>query len=223
MKTCAYDEYYVEMAMENLGDAFAYAADELHLDADDFFESFLASGVAEAFGSGNPVFIAGLSGAEMAANVLERVGFSPELPQSPGAEYKTAAYWTGWVLAYYQWRSGRPFSNIHRYLSMQEIMELYTPLHEAPESKLADVLDERIRRKSAGEPTRLQFYRKLCGLSQKQLADTSGITLRSIQMYEQRNKNINKARFETVLQLARALSCRPESLFEYETAPCNQT
>ena len=64
MKTCAYDEFYLPMAMENLGDALEYAVCELALEPDDFFQRFLASGVADAFGNGNPVFMAGLSGAE---------------------------------------------------------------------------------------------------------------------------------------------------------------
>ena len=42
----------------------------------------------------------------------------------------------------------------------------------------------------------------------------SGVSLRSIQMYEQRNKNINKANADTVYQLAKALGCTMEDLIE---------
>ena len=42
MKTCAYDEFYLPMAMENLGDALEYAVCELALEPDDFFQRFLA-------------------------------------------------------------------------------------------------------------------------------------------------------------------------------------
>ena len=92
---------------------------------------------------------------------------------------------------------------------------MYHPLHEAPESKFVTALDEIISKKQENEPTRLQFYRKLAGYSQKQLAEVSGITLRSIQMYEQRNKDINKAKFETVHRLSQVLGCRMEHLIEY--------
>ena len=36
-------------------------------------------------------------------------------------------------------------------------------------------------------------FRTIYGLTQAELAERAGVTLRSIQMYEQRNKNINKA------------------------------
>ena len=215
MKTYAYDEFYLPMAMENLGDALEYAVCELAIEPDDFFQRFLAIGVAGAFGNGNPVFMAGLSGAEMTRCVLERTGTACELPCMNASIYKGAEYWAGWILAYYQWQSGRPFSNIYRYISIAEIIEMYHPLHEASESKFVAVLDEIISKKQETEPTRLQFYRRLAGYSQKQLADVSGITLRSIQMYEQRNKDINKAKFETVHRLSQVLGCRMENLIEY--------
>ncbi len=45
MKTCAYDEFYLPMAMENLGDALEYAVCELALEPDDFFQRFLSPAV----------------------------------------------------------------------------------------------------------------------------------------------------------------------------------
>ena len=53
--------------------------------------------------------------------------------------------------------------------------------------------------------SRLKFYREEKGLSQSQLADKSGVSLRLIQAYEQGYKDINKAQVLTVLQLAEAL------------------
>lgn len=41
--------------------------------------------------------------------------------------------------------------------------------------------------------TNLKRIRTAKGYSQKQLAELSGVSLRSIQMYEQRRKDINKA------------------------------
>ena len=52
------------------------------------------------------------------------------------------------------------------------------------------------------------------GLSQSKLADEAGVSLRSIQMYEQRNKDINKAQALTVVKIARALGCEVEDLLE---------
>lgn len=55
--------------------------------------------------------------------------------------------------------------------------------------------------------TRLQEQRKKAGLSQSQLAEKSGISLRTLQHYEIGDKNIRKAAVETVLALAEALGC----------------
>ena len=102
MKIPAYDECRLTMAMENLGDAFEYAVYELKLEPDDFFQRFLASGIADAFGRGNPVFMAGVSGAEMARTVLERTGTECTTSCSNASFNKSPEYWAGWALAYYQ-------------------------------------------------------------------------------------------------------------------------
>ena len=62
--------------------------------------------------------------------------------------------------------------------------------------------------------TKLKCVRKTKGYSQKQLAELSGVSLRSIQMYEQRNKDINKAQSESLYHLAKALGCKMENLLE---------
>lgn len=55
--------------------------------------------------------------------------------------------------------------------------------------------------------SRLKYMRENKGLTQQELADNSGVSLRSIQMFEQGNRDINKAQVVTVLQLAEALEC----------------
>lgn len=55
--------------------------------------------------------------------------------------------------------------------------------------------------------SRLKYFREEQGMSQSSLAEKSGVSLRSIQMFEQGNRDINKAQVITVLQLAEALEC----------------
>ena len=55
--------------------------------------------------------------------------------------------------------------------------------------------------------SRLKFMREYKGMSQSKLAEQSGVSLRTIQAYEQGYKDINKAQVITVLQLAEALEC----------------
>lgn len=62
--------------------------------------------------------------------------------------------------------------------------------------------------------TNLKRIRTAYGYSQRGLAEMSGVSLRSIQMYEQRNKDINKAQSESLHRLAKALGCTMEDLLE---------
>jgi transcriptional regulator with XRE-family HTH domain len=51
-------------------------------------------------------------------------------------------------------------------------------------------------------------------MTQKKLAEASGVSLRMIQLYEQRAQDINRARTDAVIALARVLGCRAEDLLE---------
>ena len=95
---------------------------------------------------------------------------------------------------------------------MDEIYGLYPTLHEASEEKFLDVMAKRISRDDL--PTQLQMLRRAIGYSQKMLADKSGVTLRMIQQYEQRAKDINKASAGNLFALARVLGCKAEDLLE---------
>lgn len=63
--------------------------------------------------------------------------------------------------------------------------------------------------------TNLSYYREKVGLSQHQLAEKSGVNVRMIQFYEQKNKDINKASALTVYHLANALNVTVEKLLEF--------
>ncbi len=62
--------------------------------------------------------------------------------------------------------------------------------------------------------TNLKRIRTAFGVTQKELAEMAGVSLRSIQMYEQRNKDINKAQSDSLYRLAKALGCAMEDLLE---------
>ena len=52
------------------------------------------------------------------------------------------------------------------------------------------------------------------GCSQAELAKKSGVGLRSIQLYEQRKKDINKAGAESLYKISKVLGCAMEDLLE---------
>ena len=72
----AYNESYLDDAMQNLGDMVEYAVCDCGYDPDEFFGWFISSGVASKFEKGNPKFITGMSGFELAEAVLR----PPTLP-----------------------------------------------------------------------------------------------------------------------------------------------
>ena len=184
-----------------------------HLSADEFLHLFISSGFANGFGHGNPRLVSGLSGTELVMETLTKAGLPIPFPQ-PQTEYDCSPeYWCGWILAYYQWKTGRSFRNIRESISMQEILKLYPILHEASEDKSVDTVNGIISRSNT--ISKLQQQRKKCGYSQRELAETSGVNLRTLQQYELKTKDIGKASVQTVIALAAVLSCQVEELLEY--------
>ncbi len=208
----AYDGAYLSGAMDTLGEAFDCAVGRAGMSLQEFFELFISTGVAEAFGSGAPRYVAGASGVELFLDVCYRAGMDAgvslmdEISVSESPEY-----WCGWAVAYWQWATGRPFRSIVRLTTMDAVLALYDPLHEAPEEKFVEVMEGRAKKLDAP----LKTIREARGLSQSALAAISGISLRAIQQYEQRCKNINHAHGVSLYALARTLGCRIEDLFEY--------
>lgn len=212
MMMYAYDEIYLNDAMRNLGEAFDYSATVLNISMDDFLDMFIINGIAEQFADGVPKFVSGLSGTELVWEVLSRVNRNVDFP-SPQTEYNySPEYWCGWILAFYQWNTKKSFKEIKKYLPMSEIYKLYPTLHEASEEKFIDVANSILERKNL--PTKLQTVRKAIGLTQKELSEKSGVTLRMIQQYEQRAKDINKATACNLFALAQVLGCKAEDLLE---------
>lgn len=208
----AYDKMYLDDAMKNLGEAFDCAANSPGIGLDTFMEHFAASRIAEAFGSGAPKYVSGISGTELVCEVMQRSGNDKVAAEGEAVFDCSPEYWCGWILAYYQWHSGRSFKNIGQNLSMDELLSMYCPLHEAPEEKALEIIENRIR--SRMESTRLQILRRAAYYSQRTLAEKSGVTLRMIQQYEQRARDINQASASSLLALAQTLGCRMEELLE---------
>ena len=87
-------------------------------------------------------------------------------------------------------------------------------LHEADIRKFAEAADKVIQENLRESETNLKRIRRANGLSQKQLAEVSGVALRMIRLYEQRQNDINKARAYTLRALAKSLNCQLEDLME---------
>jgi DNA-binding XRE family transcriptional regulator len=208
----AYREIYLSKAQSVLGDAFDYAINVCAIPGDDFIKLFLASTVSKRIENGEPAYIAGKSGIEIVVEIVSETKgqeLSIELPEN---FERSKEFWVGWAIAYYQWYSGRKYSDIFKAVSYDELQRMYYTLHEADVTKFADIVDSRI--KELYPDTKLKRIRTAYGCTQAELAKQSGVSLRSIQMYEQRNKNINKASADTLLSLSKVLGCTIEDLIE---------
>ena len=212
--THAYSELYLDDAMNNLGDMVEFAVCDLGFDPDEFFGWFISSGIASKFEKGNPKYIAGLSGFELAEAVLRETNVSYEKREPSYVEFKGREYWAGWILAYYQWETGKRFEDIVKDgLTLSTVFSMYI-LHEADESKFVDAANELIARNKEKRKSKLSDIRKARGFTQQQLSKASGVILRMIQLYEQRQNDISKAQVTVVIDLAKALGCEVEDLLD---------
>ena len=207
---CAYNELYLPLAQRNLGDMYDYAVNSLKLDISEFHKMFLISGMAHQFEICNPHYVAGKNGCEIAREVISTC--TDDVMEDTDVMYldKSAEYWIGWSLAYYQWYSLRSYSNINESVPIAEIYGMYTTLHEADISLFVEIMDEKCS--SSGTGATLKRLREYAHLSQSKLAARSGVPLRQIQLFEQGHRDITKTSGQTLLLLSRTLGSTIEDL-----------
>ena len=205
----AYDKNYLLKAQNNMGSMFDFSVYDLKKDLSDFFENFLQSKICSRFESGESTVIAGKSGIELAAEILGDENLTSKY--KPVAN-KSPEYWCGWVLAYFQWYTNLSFGEINNLIPIKEVLAFYSPYHEMDITQICEKLLELYNKRK--HQTNLKLFRTEAGLSQSELAQITGVPVRTIQQYEQNKKNINAAKAETVIKLAKALNCSGEMLLE---------
>ena len=180
--THAYQEIYLSKAQAVLGDAFDYAVNTCKINGSDFIKLFIASSVSKRMENGEPAYLAGKSGIEIVLEVIfETMG--KQLQVDPMDHMgRSREYWIGWAAAYYQWHSGRKYSDIFKVISFEDMQKMYYTLHEADITKFVETADKLMKEHFAD--TNLKRIRIAYGCTQAELAKRSGVSLRSIQMYE---------------------------------------
>ena len=134
--TCAYDESYLSVIQDKLGNMFELAVIYMNMDIDAFTDIFLASKVCIAMERADPVFVLGKSATELLALVLEIEPY--EIIQSP--EY-SPEYWVGYALANVQWELNVPFSKIIKAYPCSRLVLDYFPYHEMDIRQTRDMLE----------------------------------------------------------------------------------
>lgn len=210
----AYNEIYLGNAQNILGHAVDFAVGTLKIPSDVFASAFSVSTVSKQFAIGNPRYVAGMNGCELGREVLLEVNVPFSDTEDVMYLDKSPEYWAGWALAFYQWYSSRSFIEILKTVPLSEIIGMYSVYHEMDISHFAERVNEIFKEKFPF--TRLKYRRTNCNMSQSELSACSGVALRQIQLFEQRQRNINNTSAITLLKLSRALSCKIEDLMEYE-------
>ena len=142
----AYKKTYLSSAMRNLAVMMDCGVRKYGYSIEEFYNIFLASDVSRQFACGNPRYLVGMSGAELADCVVEVSG-GTVLKKNNGNYTLSPEYWAGWALAYYQWLTCRSFTYMLKNgLGINEVVAMYYPLHEAALSKFANAADDNIKR-----------------------------------------------------------------------------
>lgn len=207
----AYDKNYLAKAQNNMASMLDFAVYDLNEDLMSFYKKFLQSRVSRQFERGDSAVIAGKSGVELAIEVLGN--------EKLASKYRPAAnrspeFWCGWALAYFQWFTNLSFLEINTFVPVAEVLAFYSPYHEMDISKFCDKMIELYNNRKVY--ANLKKFRLDAGFSQSELAEISGVPVRTIQQYEQSQKNINAAKAETVVKLAKSLNTTVENLLELD-------
>ena len=208
----AYDKIYLEKARIVLGRMLDYAAYDLNINSMKMMEYFINSNYAKRFEDGDYEVLVGMSGIELVYEILnecnvEYIKIKPKYTLNRSEEY-----WGGWALAYYQWQTAMSFKEIIQFIPINEIVAMYVPYHEMDIQHFVDAMSRIYRNRKLD--TALKTLRLKAGMTQQELSIVTGVSIRTIQQYEQRQKNINKAQVETIIKFSRALCCSVEELIE---------
>ena len=212
MEMRAYPFDYLTMAQRIIGDMLDFAVNTCEMDIEKFYGLFLMSDVSLQFENGNPTYIAGKTGCELAKEVVIESGLSPIMYEDEMYLDKSPEYWAGWALAYYQWYTCRTFIKINKAVPINKVVDMYDVYHEMDITQFVDTVNELWD--NYFKETNLKRIRKYAGLTQKELAELSGVPIRQIQLFEQRQRDINHTKAIDVVKLGRVLGCRPEELLQ---------
>lgn len=206
----AFSELYLNDAQTNLANAFDYALNICKQSPDMFAEIFSRSDYAKKFECGDPAVISGKSGVELVRSVLSKV--IDDFPEPQFSQDRSPEYWAGWALAYYQWYSAKRFKDIFARIPLTQIILMYKVFHEMDITVFVESMEKRYNEVEI--ETKLRSLREARGLSQRELSKISGVKIRSIQLFEQKVNDIDKAQAHTLYKLARVLGCAMEDLLE---------
>ena len=237
-----FDLMLVNKACVTLGKMLDFAVHSLRQNADAYFVLFITSGFARVMENMDIRCIAGMSGIEMSYKVLDKCGVAYTRVTPRHTAGLSREYYAGYALAKVHVETGLTYEQITAVMPVSSIISMYGNYHNRAMNELPwqmsdeDRLDavDKIKAAFPGEllksardaigsqagsgakkETRLKELRLLNGLSQSRLAKASGVPLRTLQQYEQRQKDLAKANFEYIMRLSSVLNCEPADLLDH--------
>lgn len=212
MEIRAYNKLYLEDTMKNIGVMLHCGVYDYGLSAKKFYSLFFSSGVARQVEIGNPMYLAGKSGIELADDIMAQVGLAT-LENRDRTYFISPEYWAGWILTYYQWHSCLSFEYINTHgLDIETVLAMYNPLHEADPEKFTEIADGIITKFKNESPSPIKIARQNMNMTQKELSEATGISLRMIRAYEQKTQSLSTASACNAVALARVLCQKLEDL-----------
>lgn len=233
------NNFLVNKACISVGKMLDHAVYSLHQNADTFFDLFITSGLAAKIEQTDISIITGISGIELSYEVMNRCGIPFDRVTPRHTTGLSKEFYAAHALAHIQYDTGIPYEELLHLISVSDIIRLYDSYHSKAVSLLPWQMSDTDRAKAIGKikdsfadelasafesvgiytfqmkkETHLKEIRLRNGFSQSRLAAASGIPVRTIQQYEQRQKDINKAAAESILKLAAVLNCEPSALLE---------
>ena len=204
----AYDETLLHKAQLTLANMLETAVFVYGYSLNEFYCLFLNSFYCKRFEHGESSVVAGMSGRELAYEIIND-NKPIDMLKAPYTVQKSPEYWVGWSLGYYQWYCGKSFREINDIANIDSLYSMYNPYHEMDIMQFVDAIEEKANNHQKSQLKRLRLY---AGLTQKELSERTDIPLRTIQQYEQGQKDISHARADSIVKLAKALYCNVEDI-----------
>ena len=200
--------------INNFGICMSFACKYLGFQANEFFKLFASSKISIEYAKANPKYIYGMSGVELAYEILIDLGFDPKNVNDYELD-KDINFWAGRILAYIQYMHNYDFKFLAEIINVNLLLDHFEELSNQTLSSTDEYIFKNLV--SQDSKSRLQSRRKIVELSQTELAEKANINVRTLQQYEIKSKNINNASITNVMKLAEALGCKAEDILEYIT------
>ena len=208
----AYNDVYLSDARRTLANSLDYAVHTLGYTLEEYYQMFVHSDVAYRFANGDPFYISGRSGIELALLVVEKNTGRYEYKERLYGPGKSKEYWTGWAIAYYQWHCGCDFLRLEKEIPISTVFLMYDKYHEMDINHFVNRMDE--LRQAVRARSYLKLLREKMGYSQSELSKLTDIPLKTLQHYEQGDKDLSKANVGYVLRLSKVLECDIEEMIK---------